>query len=533
MQDPAGNVVQTNDAMLYPIGIQNFESLRKRGCVYVDKTEKIHRLVSTGKYYLLIRPRRFGKSLLVSAIKSYMEGQKKLFRGLALERLETQWAEHPILHLDFVGKWYNGRDSLTETLEYHLERWEEEYSVRGEGDHGTRFQRVIDAAYSATGRQVVILIDEYDKPMTDNLGNPGLLEHFRRQMQDFYDAMKAKDGCIRLAFFTGVARIGGQSVFSGLDSLRDISLDPEYSDICGISGSDIMEYFPEAVRELASAEGISIGECLARLKDKYDGYHFSKDSEGMYNPVSLLNTFANNRLDNYWFLTGSPDYLMEVMQRTSFDITKLTKEKVDAIQLGCIDTEHGNPTIPLLYQSGYLTIKGYDGELSLYHLGFPNREVKTGLLDAMFLYYIPVSCMSGMVLISKLARAAWGGRPGEMMKLLEGLFARANYPIEGDPEKDFQDAMYIIFELLGEYVNTEYQTGNGRIDILLQTEKYIYIIEMKADGSADEALGETREKGYFQTFADDKRRVYRIGVNFSKESRRITGWKVEQPGHMA
>ena len=519
-------MVTKRDFMLYPIGIQNFEDLRKGGYIYVDKTEQIHRLVSTGKYYFLSRPRRFGKSLLVSSIESYMSGRKDLFNGLALEKLETEWAAYPVLHLDLSGKAYNAPEDLDVTLDQHLKSWEAKYGINTKyRQPETRFKDVIDAAYAVTGHQVVILIDEYDKPIIDNLDNPALQDYYRSLLQGFYGVLKAKDGSIRFGFLTGVTKIGKLSVFSGLNNLNDISMDPEYSDICGISSSDLHSYFPEAVKELAEKNDLTEDECYAKLQEMYGGYHFSEESEGMYNPFSLLSTLQKKRFSEYWFETGTPSFLVKVMQRTSFDITTLSDEEVDSTLLSSINTIFENP-IPLLYQSGYLTITGYDREFGLYRLGFPNSEVKTGFLNFLFQYYIPGEPTSGITLISKLARSTRSGKPEEMMRLLEGLFARANYQIQGDAERDFQYAMYLIFELLGEYVRTEYQTSNGRIDILLQTEGYIYIIEIKTDGSADETLAQINEKGYAKTFAADSRKVFKIGVNFDKSSRRIEEWKI-------
>ena len=512
--------------MLYPIGIQNFEDLRNGDYVYVDKTEQIYRLVSTGKYYFLSRPRRFGKSLLVSTIEAYMSGRKDLFGGLALEKLETEWTAYPVLHLDLSGKAYNSPEDLDVTLDQHLKGWEATYGINPQyRQPETRFKDVIDAAYAATGRQAVILIDEYDKPIIDNLDNPELQEYYRSLLQGFYGVLKSKDGSIRLGFLTGVTKIGKLSVFSGLNNLNDISMDPEYSDICGISSSELHNHFSESVMELAERNSMTEDECYSKLKEMYDGYHFSEDAEGMYNPFSLLNTLQKNRFNEYWFETGTPSFLVKVMQRTSFDITTLSDEEVDSTLLSSINTIFENP-IPLLYQSGYLTITGYDREFGLYRLGFPNSEVKTGFLSFLFQYYIPGEPTSGITLISKLARAARTGKPEEMMRLLEGLFARANYQIQGDAERDFQYAMYLIFELLGEYVRTEYQTSNGRIDILLQTEANIYIIEIKTEGSADDALKQIEEKGYAKAFAADSRKIFKIGVNFDKSSRRIEEWKV-------
>ncbi len=511
--------------MLYPIGIQNFESLREGGYVYIDKTDKLYALVSTGKYYFLSRPRRFGKSLIVSTLEAYLQGKKDLFKGLAIEKLENDWTEYPVLLIDLSGVTYDTKEVLPEVLSRKLSEWETLYGIPGSTDViGLRFQAVIKAAYEKTGRPVAILIDEYDKPLIDNLDNPELQEYYRKTLQGFYSVLKSMDGCIKFGFLTGVTKIGKLSVFSGLNNLRDISMLPQYADICGISGKDLHSYFPGSVRELAAANGLSEEQCYEKLAEMYDGYHFCEDSEGMYNPFSLLNTFASDKFREYWFETGTPSFLVKVMQRTGYDISTLSDQEVDSSLLSTVNTVFENP-VPLLYQSGYLTVRGYDEEFGLYRLGFPNREVKTGFLNFIFQYYLPGEQTSGITLITKIARALRSGKPEEMMSLLESLFARTNYQIQGDAEKDFQYAMYIIFELLGEYVQTEKQTSNGRIDILIQTKDYIYIMEIKTDSSADEALRQIEEKGYARPFAADARKLFRIGVSFSKENRRIEDWK--------
>ena len=512
--------------MLYPIGIQNFEKLRDGDYIYVDKTDKLYNLVNQGGYYFLSRPRRFGKSLLVSTLEAYLQGKKELFKGLAIESLEHNWTEYPVLHIDLSGVTYDVKEVLPEVLGQKLSEWETAYGVSGTADIiGLRFQSVIKAAYEKTGRPVVILIDEYDKPLIDNLDSPDLQEYYRKTLQGFYSVLKAMDGCIKFGFLTGVTKIGKLSVFSGLNNLRDISMLPQYADICGISEKDLHFYFPESIRELAAANSLTEEQCYAKLAEMYDGYHFCEDSVGMYNPFSLLNTFASNKFREYWFETGTPTFLVKVMQQTQYDISALSDQEVDSSLLSTVNTVFENP-VPLLYQSGYLTIRGYDEEFGLYRLGFPNREVKTGFLNFIFQYYLPGEQTSGITLITKITRALRSGKPEDMMLLLESLFARANYQIQGDAEKDFQYAMYIIFELLGEYVQTEKQTSNGRIDILLQTKDYVYIMEIKTDSSADAALQQIDEKGYDRPFAADSRRLFRIGVSFSKENRRIEDWKI-------
>ena len=513
--------------MLYPIGIQNFEDLRRNEYIYVDKTHHIHRLATTGKYYFLSRPRRFGKSLLMSTIEAYFKGKKELFKGLALEQLEKDWTEYPVLHLDLNGSKYMNSGDLNDILNLNLNRWESEYGVTTRySTLSVRFQAVIDAAYEKTGRQVVILIDEYDKPIVDNLGNPELADDFKKTLQGFYSVLKAKDGQIRFGFLTGVSKIGKLSVFSGLNNLRDISMLPEYSDICGISEEDLHKYFDESVEELAVSNQLSKEDCYGKLKDMYDGYHFSEESVGMYNPFSLLNTFSSNKFKEYWFETGTPTLLVNVMKQTSFDVTTLSDQvEVSVEDLSGMQDIINRP-IPLFFQTGYLTIKDYDKEFDIYTLGFPNDEVKNGFLKFIFSYYVPVNPAEGNTTTAKLAKALRTGSPDMFMRTLEALFANTTYQIQGDAEKNFQYAMYIIMELVGEYVQAERTTSNGRIDLLLQTKDYIYIVELKIDNTADAALQQIEDKGYAKPFVNDPRKLFKIGVSFSTADRRIEDWKV-------
>lgn len=518
--------LKTGGDMLYPIGIQNFEDLRKGGYVYVDKTALIHHLVSTGKYYFLSRPRRFGKSLLVSTMEAYFRGRRDLFAGLVIEALEKDWTDYPVLHLDLSGKKYDNPQALADVIDYHIKTWESFYGAGNAPDIETRFKQVIDNAYEKTHRQVVILVDEYDKPIVDNLGNSELVDYYKSTLQGFYSVMKAKDGNIRFGFLTGVSKIGKLSVFSGLNNLNDISMDAEYSDICGISESDLHECFEESISELADANRLSLEECYKRLKDMYDGYHFSEDSDGVYNPFSLLNTFRSKKFKEYWFETGTPTMLVKVMKQTSFDITTLSDNVVvsSATLSGMQDIV--NRPVPLFFQTGYLTIKGYDSEYKEYRLGFPNDEVKNGFLNFIYSYYVPVNPAEDNTRVSRLSKALRAGRPEEFMRDLESLFANTSYQIQGDSEKNFQYAIYIIMELLGEYVEAERSTSNGRIDLLLQTSDYIYIIELKIDKTAEAALQQIEEKGYTKPFVNDPRKLFKIGVSFSTANRRIEDWVV-------
>ena len=512
--------------MLYPIGIQSFEKIRQGGYVYVDKTDLIYKIAKTGQYYFLSRPRRFGKSLLVSTMEAYFKGKKELFDGLAVASLEKDWTEYPVLHLDLSGVAYNQEDVIAKVLSNALCKWEKEYGSENKSDiPGIRFGNVIEAACQKTGCQVVILIDEYDKPVIDNLDRPELQDKMRETLRGFYGVMKSKDAFIRFGFLTGVTKIGKMSVFSDLNNPTDISMDREYFDICGISESDLKVYFDGSVKELAEANGLSEEECRQKLALMYDGYHFHPKAAGIYNPFSLLSTFKAKEFKEYWFETGTPSFLVKVMRKTSYDVTRLSSDLVGSSLLSDVNTAFLNP-VPLLYQSGYLTIKGFDPRFNLYTLGFPNMEVKDGFLNFLLGYYAPIQSDSTNTLISLMSMDVESGNPEGFMTRLDALFARTNYQIQGDCEKDFQYAMYIIIELMGEYVETERTTSNGRIDILIKTKDYVYIIEIKTDSTPDEALAQIEEKGYARPFADDRRRIFRVGVNFSTSARRIDGWKV-------
>lgn len=513
--------------MIYPIGIQNFEKIRTEDFLYVDKTAEIYKLAKEGRYYFLSRPRRFGKSLLVSTMEAYFSGRKELFSGLAIEKLEAEWKQHPVLHLDLSGVSYTDESVLERVLSDKLAKWETLYGAVNTSDIlGLRFKEVIEAAYNKTGNQVAILIDEYDKPIIDNLGNEPTLSHLISTLQGFYSVMKSMDARIRFGFLTGVTKIGKMSVFSGLNNLNDISMIPDYVDICGVSETELHEYFDESISELSSANEMSKEECYVKLKSMYDGYHFCEDSIGIYNPFSLLNTFQNKKFREYWFETGTPGFLVEVMRKTSFDVTTLENQTVDSTLMSNADAIFENP-VPYLFQSGYLTITGYNDMFRLYQLGFPNQEVKNGFLNCLLKYYVPMSPdMSGTTLIYQLWHSITEGNPKSFMQILSSLFANTSYQIQGETEKDFQYAMYIISALLGEYVQVERTTSNGRIDLIIQTKEFIYIFELKVNADADVALRQIDEKGYARPFEGDSRKLFKIGVNFSTATRRIEDWKI-------
>lgn len=514
-------------AKKYPIGIQDFEKLRKEGYYYIDKTSYVYDLVEKGNYYFLSRPRRFGKSLLISTIEAYFEGKKNLFDGLAISGLEKDWKKYPVLHLDLNTQRYETENSLLSLLEENVVGWEEKYG-RNAAEVGIerRFAGVIRRAHEMTGERTVILVDEYDKPLLQTIDDEHLQDAYRTLLKAFYGALKSEDAHIRFAMLTGVTKFGKVSVFSDLNNLQDISMDERYADICGISEAELSENFSEDIRNLAEANGQSLEEASIALKERYDGYHFNPwTSYGLYNPFSLLNTFAKKRYGNYWFETGTPTYLVELLKRYRYNLYKMANEKVTSKILDSTDASSTNP-IPVIYQSGYLTIKGYIPEPQIYELGFPNKEVEQGFMDFLLPYYTPVQdTESGFAIWSFVEDVKTGNIDG-FMKRLQVFLSGCPYEMARDIELHYQNVLFIVFRLAGLYTQVEYHTSQGRIDLVLQTADYVYVMEFKLDGSAEEALRQIEEKQYALPFAGDSRKVYKIGVNFSSGTRNIEWWVV-------
>ena len=375
--------------MLYPIGIQSFEKIRNGGFVYVDKTALIYRLAASGQYYFLSRPRRFGKSLLVSTMEAYFSGRKELFEGLAMESLEKDWTEYPVLHLDLTGSSYTDISHLKMSLDQHLRKWESLYDVTPMSeDLSSRFKDIIDAAYRKAGQKIVILIDEYEKPIIDNIDNPELMEQFRRELQGFYSVIKGKDNAIRFAFLTGVTKLGKMSIFSGLNNLNDISMDARYADICGISEQELKSTFGESVEELARANELSVDDWYKKLAQMYDGYHFTENSVGIYNPFSLLNTFNSGKFRMYWFETGTPTFLVRYLKQGNYNLDNISRNDVSLETL--TGSNYVSPApITLMYQAGYLTIKGFNPDFFTYNLDYPNEEVKRGFMHSLSQLFAP------------------------------------------------------------------------------------------------------------------------------------------------
>ena len=512
---------------IYPIGIQNFESLRRDNYFYIDKTALIYQMVKTGRYYFLSRPRRFGKSLLVSTLEAYFLGKKELFTGLAMEKLEKDWIEYPILHLDLNIEKYDTPESLNNILEKSLVKWEELYGANpSERSLSLRLAGIIERAYQQTGQRVVILVDEYDKPMLQAIGNEALQREYRNMLKPFYGVLKTLDGCIKFALLTGVTKFGKISVFSDLNNLNDISMYEPFVSICGMTEREIHENLKEELHELAAAQKMTYEQAAAELKECYDGYHFVENTEGIYNPFSVLNTFYKMKFGSYWFETGTPTYLVELLQRNHYDLERMAHVQTDADVLNSIYGDED--PIPVIFQSGYLTIKGYDKEFGLYRLGFPNREVEEGFIKFLVPFYTRFNKVEAPFEIQKFVMELRAGDIDAFFKRLRSFFADTPYELVSDLELHYQNVLFIIYKLLGFYVNAERHTSDGRIDLVLQTDRFIYVMEFKLDGTAEEAMAQINEKGYAQPFEKDSRQLFKIGVNFSNKTRNIEKWIVEK-----
>ena len=511
----------------YPIGIQSFEGLRLDGYVYVDKTDLIYKLVNAGKYYFFSRPRRFGKSLLISTLAAYFSGKRELFKDLAIEELEKDWIQYPVLHVDLNTGKYDSPESLYYVLNDFLYKQEAVYgSSPSETTLELRFKGLIERVYERHGRRVAILVDEYDKPMLQAVDNPSLQAEFKKTLKAFYSVLKTQDQYIKFAFLTGVTKFGKVSVFSDLNNLSDISMDARFQAICGITEEEITRYFQPALRNIAEVNGVSVEEAHRMLKERYDGYHFRQYGKDIYNPFSLLSTFASGEMGSYWFATGTPTFLVKLLQHDNFPLPELTEGEVSGELLDSIDSMDKSP-LPVIYQSGYLTIKGYDEEFQTYRLGFPNKEVEEGFVRFISPYYTTVSKESTASFVGNFVKDLRRGSPESFMERMSSMLSDTDYKIVGDTELYFQNAFYIVSKMLGFYTEVERTISNGRIDMVVQTKSYIYIIEFKLDQSPDVALRQIDEKGYATPFASDSRKLYKIGVNFSRERRCIDGWKIE------
>lgn len=512
--------------MKYPIGIQDFEKLRTNGYSYVDKSRFVYKLATEGEYYFLSRPRRFGKSLFLSTLEAYFQGKKELFEGLAIYDLETEWKKYPIFHIDLNTANFREKDSLYTVLNDYLTTWESKYGTReSEATLALRFKGVIARAAEKEGCGVVILIDEYDKPILQTLRDPELQAEHRAQLKAFYSVLKTQDRYIKFAFLTGVTKFGKVSVFSDLNNLMDISMDHRYISICGMTEKELLTNFKEGINELAEANGDTEEATIAKLKARYDGYHFEENTIGIYNPFSVLNTLSRLRYKDYWFETGTPTFLVDLLKMHNYRLPDMTKERVSDDVINSVDSLSTNP-IPVIYQSGYLTIKDYNERFKKYLLGFPNKEVEEGFLNFLLPLYTSAGNNSPF-LVDEFVQDVESGNPERFMQRMKAFFADTSYQVVGNAELYFQNAMYLVFKIMGFYTQVERPTSDGRIDAIIQTPNYIYVIECKLDRTADEAIKQIENNGYAEPFLMDKRKLYKIGVSFSSETRGVAEYKIK------
>ena len=517
---------------LYPLGIQTFEQICKEDKLYVDKTEYIYRMSHTsGKYFFLSRPRRFGKSLLVSTMQSYFEGKKELFKGLAIDKLEKEWTAYPVLHFDMSGGKHMEKEQLNNYLLYILEFYENQFGVHSDSTApNIRLSNLINSVYRQTGKQVVVLIDEYDAPLLDVVHQDENLGELRQIMRNFYSPLKLSEPYLRFVFLTGITKFTQLSIFSELNNIKNISMDEPYSGICGITINELQTQMCEDIDVLAEKMALTHEQTVDRLKENYDGYHFTMPGPDVFNPFSLLNCFADGKMNDYWFGSGTPTYLLEMMRKYDFLPTNLGEE-IDADKADFdAATETMTTLMPLLYQSGYLPIKAYDPDTELYTLGIPNKEIRIGLFRSLLPHYLGRFSQTGNTTIAKMSALINRNHMEEALSLLQDFLATVPYCDNTNYEGHYQQLMFVIFSILSNYrIQVEQRTHTGRIDITMRTKSRIYIMELKFNGSAKDALEQIKRRGYADCFALDGLPVTKVGINFSvdEKNKNITEWMIE------
>ena len=537
--------IAMNISRKLPIGIQSFEKLRRDRYLYVDKTAFVWNLIQSSNPYFLSRPRRFGKSLFLSTLAAYFLGQKELFKGLYLEKVEeeqalqekrTAWEAYPVLYLDFNAKNYIDEQALMDILHLHLNEWETQYAMpKTAGAPEDRFRLLIAALFKQTGKQVVILVDEYDKPLLQTMGvNEPLNEQYRNILKTFYSIIKTCDQYIRFAFLTGVTKFSKISIFSDLNNLEDISLRTDYAGICGITEQELVQNFAPEIETLSSKEGLSCTETLAALKKQYDGYLFAKAGESVYNPFSLLNAFKAKDLGCYWFGTGTPTFLVNYLKESRYFIPDLDGN-VELTESG-LETYRAvaEDALPILFQSGYLTIKGYIKEARIYRLGFPNNEVRYGFLENLLPAYSGLSLGDTGKSVWKFVQDVRKGEVDSFMERIQSIIAGIPYDnFTGETlklrEQNYQAAVYLIFALMGQFVQTEVYCSTGRADCIVRTADTIYIFEFKlsGNGSAEEALDQIKKNTYAAKYKMDGKKIVLIGSSFDENTRTIKEWAID------
>lgn len=520
------------DLSRYPIGIQDFKKLRSQGCVYVDKTADIYAM--TRNYYVFLsRPRRFGKSLLSSTLKYYFQGERELFNGLAIDTLETEWIQYPVFHFDLSTTKNKDAIGLIGDISLKLSAYETEYNIEHNGNAslGQRLSALLSMAHDLKKQRCVVIIDEYDAPLLDVLHSSEELSSIRRIMQEFYTPLKASDSDLRFVFITGITKFSQMSIFSVINNIQDISMLPGYSSICGITEDELKTVFVEDIAALAAKHQCTSDDMLAVLKDNYDGYHFAEDLKDIYNPYSLLSAFSQKKIQPYWFASGTPTFLIHQLCDFDVDITAIDDIHTDATAFDR-PTEALNDPFALLYQSGYLTIRNYDKVTDSYTLGIPNKEVRVGLMDNMLPTLSQKGSTENSSLILKLYSAFSKGDYRAFFETLTSYMAGIPYPEAGEELKRkecfYETIIYVVFSMLNRYVQTQVKTARGRVDILINTSDAIYVMELKVDATAKEALDQINEKQYTLPYFSDSKKIVKLGISFSSRTRTIEDWIVEE-----
>lgn len=515
-------------ARKYPIGIQTFSEIRERNYLYIDKTQYLVDFIDKGyKYVFLSRPRRFGKSLFASMIHAYYEGRKDLFEGLAMGEYEKDWVKHPVLHFDMSAAKYMDKDMLERYLADMLTDQEAVFGYKSEKqDPNIRLKDLVVTANRLTGRKVALIIDEYDAPLLDVVHEELNLVALRRAMQNFYSPIKSLDPYLEFVFLTGITKFAQLSIFSELNNLFNISMYDKYSAICGISSEELHTQMLPDVERLAEHLHLSVDETFERLKRKYDGYHFSKNSEDVYNPFSLIKALASGDIGDYWFDSGTPTYIIKLLQKYNVGLRDLTGQDAGVSDFD-VSPENMTTALPLLYQSGYLTIKHYEPMIDLYTLGYPNEEVRTGMVRSLAANYLTPAEGTNSSFVIKFVKAVIADDMEQALTLMRAYLAGVSYRLSNKTERDVQTIFYLVFSLIDSFIKVEEESAHGRADVVITLPSVVYVMELKFDGSADAALRQIDEKGYLIPYTADGKRLVKVGVNYSSEERTITEWRIE------
>jgi len=513
----------------YPIGKQDFRAIIEGGFAYVDKTERMYEMIHNRQFVFLSRPRRFGKTLLASTLEEYFSGNKELFEGLKIYDLEKNWTKHPVIRLDFSKVKDEPIEQFRQSIgSMLLEQYEIQYGIATDKTEscGARFARIITQAYQITGKKVVVIIDEYDSPLLAHL-HDGMIKEYKQILQNIYQQVKAYETYEQFVFMTGISRFSQVSIFSTLNNLQNISMDDQFCDICGISKEELLENFKEDIQSFADKKGCSFEEMTEKLKFHYDGYHFSKNSKDIFNPLSVLSCLDLQEFRNFWFETATSTYVIEHMKHFSFDI--LDFDGVELFENNFyVSTDASQSIYPLLFQAGYLTIKSYDDEFQTYFLSYPNQEVRVSMMQVMMPYYVGCSNESGQMKMKNFYFSFKKGEYDSGLQILKDFFATIPNVLNNKKEKHFQTIVYVLFSWLGFYTEVEVNVAAGRMDMVLFTDKAIFLIEFKVNKTSQEALDQINQRGYDIRFKDDGRRLVKVGVNLSTKSRTITDWKIEE-----